>query len=591
MSLFASLGVALSIVVTANAAAPSSHTSAPAKACKKVKATGVIKYSDWQFPSNINVYQTSASVAWETWDLVYEPMVTYNSKGVAVPDLITALPKPTGGGKIYTVHLKKGLRWSNGQEITSADVKFSTAINNSADTGPYCSGGGCDSIARVDTPDKYTAVFHLKYPYAAFSSVALFNDLVWPSSWAGSNGWAKGDVAAAAKQLGQNAKYNFSDNTYPTNGPYQIKEFTLNERIVLAPMKYYHTMSCGGALSQLIFAFYASKEGLIAAAASKQTDVTTDYTLADVSGLRGKKSISTHVSAGYEIEQLHLNVDKTYNGKPNPLANQKVRLALALALDKYGLIQSALGVTRSAAASVIPWNFIIYAPSFKQPFSIKIPGQWDPLAKGGKGGYLASGGTPQAIADAKKLLAQAGYPNGGFSVDADTTSGNAVRQAEFSVIQNNWAKIGVGFTPNYVPAGKFFSDWATGSPLNHGAFQVAQFTDVGYPDPDTWETSLNSKYVDRDKTVHAATNANYSGIRDSVIDKDLAKASQTTVKSVRQKYYTDLQTRMAKEAYWIPEYYRPKIDTEDGKVAHFSQNPTNVGAEWNAWQWALKGKS
>jgi ABC-type transport system substrate-binding protein len=84
---------------------------------------------------------------------------------------------------------------------------------------------------------------------------------------------------------------------------------------------------------------------------------------------------------------------------------------------------------------------------------------------------------------------------------------------------------------------------------------------------------------------------NYSGIRDKVIDNDLLKASHTTNNKVRQQYYTSLQQRMAKEDYWIQEYYRPKIDTSDGKVAKFSQNPTNVGAEWNSWQWSVKGKS
>lgn len=586
------LGLAVSTFAPALAANSGAHTSksnvhAPAAAKCKVrnKATGVIKYSDWQFPDSLNPYQTNASVSFETINAFLDGLIQFNDKGAPFPVLMTKLPSVkngqiTNGGKTVTIHLRKGIRWSNNTEITAQDVNFSWKVQMNKLSGPHCLGT-CDVISRITTNGKYTVVFHLKSVAAPF----ITNDLpaVWPHVWP--NGWASNDVAGAAKRLFQDSTFNFEGPSFPTNGPYQVESFNKDDRIILKPMKYYNTLACGGRVAQLIFAFYSSKPSLIAAAANHDTDTTTDYTLADLPALNQNKS-RYHVNnkPGYLIEHLTFNLDPTYNGSPNPLAKLKVRQALALALNKYALIESALSMSKAQANGIIAWTPLILTKQLIQPFADKqLKGQYDPITKK----YTSATGTGKALADAKKLLAQAGYPNG-FSIDGVTTQGNPVRVAQFNIVLASWKKIGVNFNPNYQPASKLFGEWADGGTLQHGDFAVSMYADVGYPDPDGFKQNFQHQYIDREKDVHSAVNANVAGIKDPLIDQAFNKAYKTLDPKVRQKWYNVWQTRLNQQAYWVPLFYRGEINTDDGRIANFTSNPTNAGNQWNVYNWYVK---
>jgi ABC-type transport system substrate-binding protein len=130
-------------------------------------ATGVFKYSDWQFPDTLNIYQTGASVSLETINIMIESLGLLRPNATLLPDVAQSI-KGSNGGKTWTVTLRPNVRWSDGHVTTSADVKFSWEIYNNPASGPYAPGIGADQIARIDTPSKYVAVFHMKEAYAPF---------------------------------------------------------------------------------------------------------------------------------------------------------------------------------------------------------------------------------------------------------------------------------------------------------------------------------------------------------------------------------------------------------------------------------------
>lgn len=555
--------------------------------CKRTnKATGILKYSDWQFPDNLNPYQSVEAVSQETWNGMFEGLFYYNSKAKLVPEMAASLPSVKNGGikdggKTVIVHLKKGLRWSNGAEITSADIKFGWKIGMDKATGPACSGS-CDIISRIDTPDRYTAAIKLGHAYAPVLSYGM--PPVWPTKWSGA--W-NNNAHDAAEKLGQDSSFNFEGPNYPTNGAYQVSDFTRNNRIVLRPMKYYTNLTCGAHVQNLIFAFYSSKESMIAAAANRETDVTQNYTVADLPALQRNSSYIVSSTPGFSFEHLEFNLDKQYHGKDNPVSNANVRLALALALDKSGLIRSALSVSAKQARDIVAWTPFVNTPKLVQPFADKkITGQWDPYANKGKGGYVQPG-TSQAIKDAKKLLAKTPYKDG-FSIDVMTTTANPVRAAEVGVITANWRQLGVSVTPNLIPASKLFAQWDQQGTLVHGDFQAGIWGYLGSPDPDQWKYNMQSRYIDRAQQTHAAINGNDSGIHDSLIDKAFNAAAKSVVGSVRAKNYTAVQVELAKKGYWIPLYFKPQVATTDGKVSGFANNPTQVGATWNVANWKAK---
>ena len=84
---------------------------------------------------------------------------------------------------MYTLKLRRGVRFSNGNAMTSADVKFSIDDARAQDKG----WGFLDvAIKNIKAPNPSTVVFNLKYPWAPFlADLALFANGIIPNNFAG----------------------------------------------------------------------------------------------------------------------------------------------------------------------------------------------------------------------------------------------------------------------------------------------------------------------------------------------------------------------------------------------------------------------
>lgn len=586
--------MALLTFATSAKAAPAratSHAKPAHKAAKKTaancktrtKASGTVIYSDVQFPDNLNTkYQSSEAVSVETSASIFDGLLFQTNKAKLLPDEATAVPTLKNGGiskdgKTYTFHLKKGLHWSNGEPLISADWKFGFAIDSDKITGPYCLGS-CDVISKVLTPNKYTLIFKLKHVFAPFLYSTPDDE---PLSWPG--GWSKGDAHAAAVKL-EDPTFNYESPNFPTDGAYQVSSFVQNDRITLKPNPRYTALNCGAAVKNLIFSFYSNPSAEITAAAQHKTDVALDFTLQNVKELNTHKgAYKVFVTPAFFIEHLEFNHDKQYGGKPNPVANTKVRVALALAVNKPEVLQSALGVSHSVAAGLTAYTFLTNTKAFKQPYTdTKLTGQWDPIIKK----YIPSG-SAQAVKDAKTLLKQAGYSNG-FTVDFDTTTAPTTRLNEMASVCANWTQLKVNCHTATIPAGTLFGNWDENGTLDHGMFQVALYGLVGNnPDPDGFRGNWGSAYVDRYHTTHSATYGNYAGIQDKVMDRGFKLGGTSLNPKVRQHWYNIVQQEVNQQAHIVPLYYRPTISTCDKKVINCANSPFSVEAMWNTVFWKV----
>jgi ABC-type transport system substrate-binding protein len=178
-------------------------------------------------------------------------------------------------------------------------------------------------------------------------------------------------------------------------------------------MPYYSGATCGSRVRNLVFHAYKSIARMIKAATAHQTDITTNYNLPDVPDLaKHLSAYRVHIQTSFALEHLEFNVDRTYHGQLNPLGNTDVRLALALALDKYALIRQGLAVGASAAQQMAAWSPFVDTGDLKQPFvTSHLTGQWDPIAHS----YVIPG-TRTALAHARTLLARTPFKRDSRSI-------------------------------------------------------------------------------------------------------------------------------------------------------------------------------
>ena len=107
-----------------------------------------------------------------------------------VPDLAEGPGQASEDGKTWTYKLRQGVKFEDGTEVTSADVKYAVLRSTDKQTfpngpayweaildlpegykGPYKSPN-VNTDSAIETPDKYTIVFHTKQPFAAFDYLA-----------------------------------------------------------------------------------------------------------------------------------------------------------------------------------------------------------------------------------------------------------------------------------------------------------------------------------------------------------------------------------------------------------------------------------
>jgi ABC-type transport system substrate-binding protein len=469
--------------------------------------------------------------------------------------------------------------WPDGTEVTSADVKFGWEVDRDGTPLPHTCE--TDGVCRVDTPDRYTAVYHLPQPRSSF--LDNIPGYVLPAKWAG---FWNHDVHAAAVALNTNLPPGSPG--FPSAGPYQTLRFVGDRRAIMGPMPHYTTLTCGGHIQKLVFVQYASVAELVAAAATHQVDITAGQpgffpgpTASDVPLLeQHTDSYTLWIGPGSFYLRLSLMVDRTYHGQPNPLADTRVRLALALGLDRDGLVRKALDLNRQEIQNLISWTPWPNTPVLRAPGADRsITGQWDPLA----GRFLSTTGRGRALADAHALLASTPWAHG-FTLDLFTTNGNPARYAAAQYLARSWARLGVHVNLNFVSGADLFNDWDHGGIVAHGAFQVGLWAESFLDDGSSLDTSLQSRYIQTESSHNATTTGDTSHIRDAVIDRDVDLLARTTKRKARDTLLAAIQQQLNRKAYWIMLWIQPNIATSDDRVADFAPGLAPLNYDIQNWR-------
>ena len=122
----------------------------------------------WQAPSILNPFLSGGTKDVESSSMIIEPLARYDKNGNLVAWLVDEIPTVANGGvsaylTSITWKITPGIKWSDGTDFTSADVKF---------TYEYCTHpeGGCaqltkfEGVSSVETPDALTVIVSFDAP-------------------------------------------------------------------------------------------------------------------------------------------------------------------------------------------------------------------------------------------------------------------------------------------------------------------------------------------------------------------------------------------------------------------------------------------
>jgi peptide/nickel transport system substrate-binding protein len=461
---------------------------------------------------------------------MYNDLVTWSSiESKFVPNLAEKWENidPT----TWKFTLRKGVKFHNGQPMTSADVQFSFyrlmgKYDSSFMTmaGPLLKG----LIDSIDTPDDYTAVFHTKYAESALPAVVHWIFIL-PKAYIEK----VGDDAFAASPIG--------------TGPYKFKARAIGESLTLEAFPDYFNQKPGSGeigpavIDTVIYRVIPEEQSRIAALKTGEVDASGDISADNAKVLDKDSQLKvyyTSVNAPIYLLMNWRTEKDPQTGEPNPFLDVRVRQAMNYALDLDSLMKN-YGTGREYKTTMLGKGGIGYNPNV--PFY-----KYDPVK-------------------AKQLLTDAGYPNG------FTTKWYVIQSMPvFEAMQKYWKDVGINAQFSSTTAALGFS--ALASKKMYGI--MAWGANSG-PDPTPQFLEQVIKY-NGNWAIHGKDDNAEKLATQAKAEFDVDKRAQITDQIIQITW---------KDAWFIPMWETVSIKAVSAKWDYTDQ-PQFAGV----WLPALKGK-
>ncbi|ROP65838.1 ABC transporter substrate-binding protein [Curtobacterium sp. ZW137] len=255
----------------------------------------------------------------------------------------------------YTVTLKKGLEFANGNKLTSSDVKFSfdreLKINN--ENGPQSL---LANLKSIDTPDATTVVFNLDHA-----------DQTWPQVLSSPAGPIVDEDVFSATKLTPAADI-VKGNAFA--GQYEITSYKENQLIQYKANSKYDGLLGKAKTSEVTANYYTKETDLKLAVQKGDVDVAyRSLTPTDIASLRKDDKLTVTDGPGGEIRYLVFNFKSQPFGTGQSDADAKkalaVRSAVADVVDRDALAKEVYNNTYTPLYSMVPDGLTGAATPFK----------------------------------------------------------------------------------------------------------------------------------------------------------------------------------------------------------------------------------
>jgi len=425
-------------------------------------------------------------------------------------------------GLTYTFKLRQGIRFHDGSPLTATDVKatydkivFPPEGVRSVRKNAY------SAIASVEAPDPSTVVFKLKFP-----SASLFSNLASP--------W---NVIYPKKYLDKDPNY-FKSNVVGS-GPFKFKNYTRGSTFEGERNPDYFIKDrpyLDG------YKFYVSTETSVRAAALRSGRAWIEFRtmpLAEVDAIRKTLGDKVVVQETPATGLFGIAMNQTVK----PFTDVRVRKALTLAFDRYtaGRVLYPLASLRDVGGLMRPATEWAMSEAELQ----KLPGFGKDMEKN--------------RAEAKRLLAEAGYPNG-FKVVLKNRNIKIPYQDFAVFVIQEWRKIGVEAEHRPLETAAWFADGrdtASFELIINGTFNYMD-------DPDLFL----ERYTTGDPN-------NWGRFSDPRIDDLFARQTRALDPSERKRLVNELEKIVLENAYHIPGLWWRRAVVHWAKVKNYVAPPNH----------------
>lgn len=466
-------------------------TEAAAQAAPSGNFKGTVVVGEWQEPKGLIIpifYEAHTSALVET--MYYSP-VSLDENDQLVPEMLQEVPTTKNGGisadgKTITLKFKDIFKWHDGQPVTSEDFKFTWQFIMNPDTKAQTTAGW-NKIDSVDTPDKLTAVIHMKDPYAPFVPTTLNFPVLPKHALEGVSD--PGSSEFARKPIG--------------NGPFMFKEWVPGDHLTVvanpdAPIP--------AKLESIIFKFVPDINTLVALLRTGDVDLGYEFPETQIPDLEQIEGINVVQIPGVAIERYYFNLrDPKDLTKPNPLfADINVRKAIMMGMDRFTAVDKILKGFGKVAVTELD-NTAFFNQDLK-------PVPYDPEA-------------------AKKLLDDAGWKAGAdgirekdgvrLSFKHAMAAGDQMRENIQVFFQQNLKDIGVEMIIDNAPAATLYGSCADNGIFGKSVFDMIGFTNFppGLDLTAEWSDFYLTSSIKNCETNPAGTNS--WGFSDPAVDKAL----------------------------------------------------------------------
>lgn len=245
--------------------------------------------------------------------------------------------------KTYTCTLQDGLTFSNGNELTSSDVKFSIERNIDI-ANPNGASGLLASVKSIDAPDDKTVTFNLAQPDTTFQFVLT----------TATASIVDEDTFPANKLL--------ADDEVVGSGPFALEQYKAGEQAVFAANDKYQGANEPSS-AQVFVQYFGESSALKLAAQENEVDVAwRSLSPTDINDLKGQDSVDVIEGDGSEIRYYVWQL-------ANPTAKDvATRQAVAQIIDREAIAERAYDGTVKPLYSIVPPGLPGQTPSFETEY-------------------------------------------------------------------------------------------------------------------------------------------------------------------------------------------------------------------------------